>query len=52
LIGVLANQIILIDEEKTTELEAGEWYEALKMMLKEKGLITDHGIAVIIKKSK
>jgi Fur family ferric uptake transcriptional regulator len=52
LTGILADQIILIDEEKTTELEAGEWYEKLKMMLKEKGLMNDHGIAVIIKKSK
>jgi Fur family ferric uptake transcriptional regulator len=52
LIGVLADQIILIDEEKTTELVVEEWYDSLKKMLKEKGLIVDHEIAVIIKKSK
>jgi Fur family ferric uptake transcriptional regulator len=51
LIGMLADQIILIDEEKTTELVQGEWYGALKQMLKEHGYIHNHEISVIIKKT-
>ncbi|MDF2944013.1 MAG: Ferric uptake regulation protein [Herbinix sp.] len=51
LIGILSDQIILIDEEKATELVAGDWYTALKQTLKANGFIGNHEISVIIKKT-
>jgi len=51
LFGVLADQIIMVDEEKTTELQAGEWYDTLRQNLKEIGLIDNHEISVIIKRT-
>ena len=51
LTGILADQIILIDEEKSIELVPGQWYELLKKMLKENGFINNHEISVIIKKT-
>jgi Fur family ferric uptake transcriptional regulator len=50
--GVLADQVIMIDEENTFELVPGQWYELLKRTLKDRKLIDHHEISVIIKRTK
>lgn len=52
---LLEGQIILLDEDKITELEDSkpkDWFIALKEWLKQSGYIEEEEISVIIKKSK
>lgn len=53
---ISGGQIILLDEDKVTELQTEseqkeEWFEALKMWLKSSGYIENEEISIIIKKS-
>lgn len=55
LLILLEGQIILLDEDKVTELEGPkpkDWFIALKEWLKQSGYIEEEEISVIIKKSK